>query len=224
MKSTKHPLLVTYIHTPDNGQELRYSLRSVINITNWNREVYVVGDLEPWFNNIHHIPSKRIYGKPYGDQIAKLYHAAKIIQSDKVIVSMDDVYIIKNTKIGFYHKGLLQSDTVNYYRRTKLNTIHLLKENGIDDPIDHEVHYPFLVERDKFIETLELILRHRNRDVLQWRSIYGNIYKPKSITVKDYKTKTAELKKGNVISTQFYTSELDKIFPEDCEFEAEYVV
>lgn len=219
MKSTKYPLLITYIHTPDNGQELRYTLRSAKNMTNFNGEVYIVGDSEPWFYNVHHIRIKRIYGKPYGDQIAKLYHAAKIIHSDKIIVSMDDVYLIERTKVGFYHKGLLQSDTANYYRRTKLNTIEFLKENGINDPIDHEVHYPFLVDRDKFIETLELILRHRNRDMLQWRSIYGNIYKPESIQVNDYKTKTDKLKDGDIISTQFYTSELDRLFPEPTIYE-----
>ena len=53
----------------------------------------------------------------------------------------------------------------------------------------------------------------------QWRSLYGNIYNSGGEDFEDMKTKTHQLKRGKIISTQFYTKELDKIFPEKSQYE-----
>lgn len=218
MKSIKYDLLITYIRTPDKGLELRHSLRSLKNITNFSGNITIIGDEENWLKNIRYIPIKRLYGRPYADVVAKLYHAANQMP-ERFIVSQDDVFICKPTEISYYYKAKLESDNKNYYRRTKLNTIDFLKEHGITDPLDYELHRPYLVERDKLLEVMKMILKHKNRDVLQWRSIYGNLFKPEATKVKDYKTKTKELKDGDIISTQFYTDELNKLFPDACTYE-----
>lgn len=213
-----YPILITYIKTRDKGQELQYSLRSLKNITNFNGEVTVVGDCEKWFQNINHIRLRRIHGNPYGDQVAKLQHAA-FQMPDKFIINMDDVYITEPIEVKFPNRGILTSDNKNYYRRTKLNTIELLKEHGVNEPLNYEVHAPYLVEKDKLIQTFDIILKSPNRGKLQWRSIYGNLFNPETEYMEDKKSYDGRLKQGSIISTQFYTSELDRLFPEPSIYE-----
>ena len=214
----KYPILITYIRTSDRGKELRHSLRSLENITNWNGEVYVVGDREPWFSDINHIPYKRLFGKPYLDQVNKLRHAIHQLDSDKVIISMDDIYVTEPTEIGFYYRGELTGGTDNYYRRTKFHTADLLREQSIE-PLDFECHAPYLVDKDKFIQITDLIIHHPQGSMLQWRSLYGNIHQPESEYFEDKKTKTSKLREGAIISTQIYTPELEKLLPKPSRFE-----
>lgn len=217
-----YPLLTTYIRTRDSGQELRYSLRSLKNLTNFNGEVNIVGDGELWFNNINRIAVRRIHGNPYGDQIAKLRHAA-FQMPDKFIIGMDDLYCLEPTEAGFPNRGILESDNSNYYRRTKLNTIELLKEHGVTNPLNYECHSFYLVEKDKLLQTFDIILSHPNKDRLQWRSIYGNLFKPDTYFYEDKKSYNGQLKEGAVVSTQFYTSQLDKLFPQPSIYECNYI-
>ena len=214
----KYPVLITYIRTLDRGQELRYSLRSLKNITNWNGDVFVVGDREAWFKNIHHIHRTRIIGKPYLDQVTKLNHAVKQIDSDKIIISMDDVYILEPTEISFYTRGELVGGTENHYRRTKLYTAEKLRQQA-KNALDYECHAPYLVDKDKFIQITDMILSDEQPKMLQWRSLYGNTYNPPSQEFEDKKTKTSKLREGAIISTQFYTRELDMLFPEPSIYE-----
>lgn len=217
-----YPILITYIRTNDNGKELRYSLRSLKNITNFNGEVAVVGDSEQWFQNITYIRTRRIHGDPYGDQVAKLRHAA-FQMPDKFIIGMDDLYCLEPTEAGFPNRGILESDNSNYYRRTKLNTIEFLKEHGVTEPLNYECHSFYLVEKDKLLQTFDIILKSPNRGKLQWRSIYGNLFNPETEYMEDKKSYDGRLKEGKIISTQFYTSELDKLFPQPSVYEQSVV-
>lgn len=213
-----YPICLPYIRTLDHGQELRYSLRSLENISNFNGEVFIVGDSEVWFNNIHHIKLRRSHRQPYLDQVLKLKLALEYLP-EIFIASMDDIYIMEPTKIGFYHQGILTDEDRTPHKKTKSNTKKLLNEMGIDSPLDHEVHYPMLVERDKLSEILDIILNHPLKYALQWRSLYGNIYKPDSQLVEDKKTKTRLLKEGNILSTNHYTPELHMHFPVASKYE-----
>jgi hypothetical protein len=214
----RYPIVITYIRTADHGSELKHALRSLENITNFNGEVYIVGEREIWFNNLHTIEMKRHHGRPYLDQVKKLNEAAKQMP-EKFIISMDDVYVTEPTEIGVYNKGELKGDALNYYRRTKKHTEDFLKDHGVDDLIDYECHAPILVERDKLLETFRLILDYKVYPSLQWRSIYGNVNKIESEYFEDQKSKTANLKEGKIISTQFFTDELSKLFTEPSRYE-----
>ena len=92
---SKLPVVIPYVHTNDDGAELRYTLRSLKNIKNWNGEVYVIGDKERWFKDIIYIRQKRQWGRPYDDVINKL----KQVPVDDYILMMDDVYITKPTEV-----------------------------------------------------------------------------------------------------------------------------
>lgn len=213
-----YPICLPYIKTQDRGQELRYSIRSYKNITNWNGQIYVLGDSEKWFNNINHIPMRRMYNRVYLDQVMKMRKACDLMP-EKFIASMDDIYITEKTEVGIYYQGGLTEDGKGIHARTKLVTKRFLNDIGITNPYDYEVHAPMLVERDKLREVLDLIINHPMKISLQWRSLYANMHDVGGELITDAKTKTAELKEGNILSTNFYTAELQKLFPKPSKYE-----
>lgn len=214
-----YPVVIPYIRTRDNGQELRYSLRSLANLTNCNGQVYIIGDSERWFSSsITHIPHKRVYGRPYFDQVVKMLSVIDTLP-EKFIASQDDIFICQSFEAGFYHQGELLANNGSYHARTKTFTRTVLLGRGIANPLDFELHYPFLVDTAKMREILLFIYQHPKSHLLQWRSLYGNLHQPPSHQAVDQKTKTAKLPDGAVISTNFYTRELDNLFPDKSEFE-----
>lgn len=216
----KYPVLIPYIHTPDNGEELRHALRSLKNITNWNGEVYIVGDKEHWFSDrINYIANKRVWGAPYLDQEKKMLYASEKIDGD-FIVSMDDVYITEPTKIGAYNAGELKDEQGGYHKLSKSITLKYLKDQGYTNIIDFETHTPMLVNNTLFSTTLYEILKHsRSSKMLQWRSVYGNGWAIDSKEIVDKKTRNDMLPDGPIISTNYFVPTLKDLFPEKSEFE-----
>lgn len=205
----KYPVVIPYIKTPDHGQELRYTLRSLRNIQNFNGEVYIVGDQEKWFKNLHVIAHKRIYGKPYFEQASKMVTGAQYITDPHFIAMMDDVYITTPIEAKIYHGDTLPMVSHTPHQAAKVKTGEFLY--SFDHTlIDYELHVPMLVNSNHLITSLKYITRS---SPLQWRSIYGNINNIGGEYYKDKKTRTNELPEGKIISTNFFTHELDKLFP-----------
>lgn len=216
----KVPVVIPYISTKDKGIELRYALRSLKNIKNFNGEVYIIGDKEKWFANITHIPVIRRYGMPYFDQVLKMKLACELENMpEQFIASMDDLYVTKPTEIKLYHMGPMEITKSSPYHRTKQYTLDKLLEVGLY-PYDYELHVPMLVNRDRLLEALNIILADPKNKVLQWRSMYANMFNLGGEQIEDKKTKTLQLKDGPMISTNVYTAELNELFPEPSRYEA----
>lgn len=215
----KYPVVLPYLKTEDQGMELRYMLRSLKNVTNFNGDVYIVGDKENWFYNINHIPQKRDYGKIYLDQIKKMYTACLLPEMpEKFIATMDDCYVTKKQEIGVYSIGELKDERNSIHRRTKYHTKQKLKDMELPT-LDYEAHAPMLVNKNDLLVTLSTILEQPSRKSLQWRSMYGNMFNVEAKWIEDKKTKTTKLKSGDIISTNFYTPELQKLFPDPSPYE-----
>lgn len=218
----KYPIVITYIRTPDNGQELRMALRSLSNISNWNSEVFIVGDEESWFTNLTYIKHRRLHGKPYQDVINKIM-AVCIDERvpETFILTADDVFITQPLEVTYFYDGQLTGDDKNYYRKSKKRTAEYLKDEGLTI-FNYETHTPFIINKQKFRD-IYLRVNRTGATPIQWRSVYGNYYQVGGEDFRDAKTKQAKLKDGKIISTQFYTSELDKLFPKPCEYEQDKV-
>jgi hypothetical protein len=214
----KCPLVLPYIHTYDHGTELRYSLRSFdMYAKNFNGQIYVIGDRETWFKGIDNIRTRRLNGKTYQDQVYKMLLACNLPDMpSKFIASMDDLYLTEPQSVRVYYIGELQEDNSTLHKRTKTNTKLKLEEMGLPT-LDYEAHYPMLVDKAKLRETLNLI---KDEHGLQWRSMYGNMWGVEAELVEDHKTKTKNLKDGAIISTHFYTDELDNLFPLASKYES----
>nr|NQU90510.1 hypothetical protein [Bacteroidota bacterium] len=98
-------IIIPYIKGPDNGLELRYTLRSIEkNFQHDNYRIFVVGEIPDWLTNVEAIPFKRVAeqkGRNFIDQILKLYMLLTDRDiSPQFIWTYDDVYFTKPLKLA----------------------------------------------------------------------------------------------------------------------------
>lgn len=214
----KLPVVITYVSDQHGGKELKYSLRSLKYISNWNGKVYVIGDKEKWFSpKVNYIRTGK-YGNSWVDQSRKVATiCANPDIPDDFILTQDDVYITKRTKVTAYYQGELPTSAKTPHKRSKVATRYYLEDNA-HPTLDYECHAPMVINKEKYMKVYNVLLQ--SDTPLQLRSIYGNMNNIGGELFEDMKTKTHELPKAKIISTQFYTDELDKMFPEPSQFEA----
>lgn len=177
-----------YICRDGDNEELRYSIRSVVNSFP-NSRIWVVGGMPEWYCG-DHIPVKQDKNT-YTNAISNLIAITESVDiSDKFVLMNDDFFIInKIDRIEYFHNGMLL-DKINRYKNlvgesgyiTKLvKTFNRLQKLGIGNPIDYEVHVPFVMEKNK----LRLILSKDNRFL--HRSMYGNRFSVEGTQIEDVK-------------------------------------
>ncbi|NCU40990.1 glycosyltransferase family 2 protein, partial [Candidatus Saccharibacteria bacterium] len=221
MALNKYPVLYVYKHTDDNGKELRYSIRSLKNLKNWNGEIFVTGDSERWFKDITYIKAKARNSNPYMDAEAKILTALNDPRlPDDFILMNDDIYITKPLDITYLHQNELERTGGGYHNNQKEVTKKWLLDNGYT-ALNYDLHTPMLMNKQKRLHVNSLIRNTMAGVSLKPRSVYGNVFNVGGEYYQDAKTKTAELPKAPIISTQFYTAELQELFPETSKYEAE---
>lgn len=215
----KYPIVYTYKKTHDGGLELKHSIRSLKNLKSWDKKnIFVVGDSEPWFKDIIHISKKRL-GTTYVDQEYAMY---QVLTDERVpedfIYFMDDIYITKTTELQYLHWGEIKKRNNGYHDKQKQATKLWLQEHGYST-LDYELHVPMLLNKHKRMEIYKILEPTFKTMILKPRTLYGNIFNVGGFFYEDRKTKTYELPKAPIISTHYYTSELAKLFSEPGNFE-----
>jgi hypothetical protein len=146
-----------YICRTGRNEELRYSLRSIFQNTNVNN-VWVVGGKPDW----------------YVGNLRAIVNSEDI--PNKFILMNDDFYITKPIdNIPVYHGGSLQYKATKYleYRSTSQyaeilqSTCDLLRENGVQHPLDYSIHVPMTIHKENFEFAIDL--------GGAIRSVYGNM-------------------------------------------------
>lgn len=150
--------------SPWNREELRYSIRSACQHLSVDR-VIVSGDAPAWFTGT------RVPGKDDGPKVRNVLRkirAALEVSGPRVVLLCDDVYLLRLPDLRWGYKGLL-SRAVDRMRRTRppsdnflqssIATLKMLREFGIDEPLDFSTHRPWVMDRDQAIETVDLCLR-----------------------------------------------------------------
>lgn len=209
----KYPLVITYKDFGEGGKELRYALRSIKNINNFNGEVFIVGDCPKWVKNVTHIESQRS-PHPYIDQELLMMAAINDPRvADDFIYSMDDVYVTEPTEIINWHQGeyIRQPNQIGYHHNQKQVTKEWLRKNRYTT-LDYELHAPMILNKEKRTYINSLFKKNIRGVVMKPRTLYGNIFNIGGEYMEDKKTRTKSLPKGAIISTQYYTDELDKLF------------
>lgn len=216
----KYPACYIYKRTSDRGRELRYSLRSLKNLTNWNGKVYIVGHAEEWLQNATVIDAPKFATR--SDDVQSKYKtlaASKEIPDDFILMN-DDFFILRKTSLTPLHHGLLSDiATKSTWLKTKHRTRQYLEDMGIKDPKDYDIHVPMLLNKEKLGEILK---HHEGRtqvNHLMTRTLYGNIYKVGGKKVQDPKTLTNRLPRTTFASTKMFTFQLAEKFPDRSEFE-----
>jgi hypothetical protein len=180
-----------YICKDGNNEELRYSIRSVVQSFP-DSNIWVVGGKPTWYAG-NYINIKQVLTK-YRNAIQNLNAICNSNEiSEEFILMNDDFYIVKNINtIETYHGGLLL-DKINLYQKINSNsnytrklaaTYKKIKSLNIESPLDYELHIPMIMEKKKLKQILQ------NNDQFLWRSIYGNVFGVGGKQMEDVKVYT----------------------------------
>jgi hypothetical protein len=182
-----------YICKDGENEELRYSLRSIVQNCKVS-SVTVVGGKPDWYVG-DYIEVNQKYSK-YKNAFNnfKTICNSNLIPNEFILMN-DDFFIIKPIdNIISYYNGTLQEkidayETVlgrsSYINRLKMTQDKLIQQ-GIKDPLNYEIHVPMKMSKQKFNNILKM-----NHNLL-YRSIYGNIYNDESQQMKDVKIYKSE--------------------------------
>lgn len=221
-----------------SGEELRYSLRSLVNVPHDN--VFIVGGCPAWVKGIIHIPATQS-GTKYKNTTNNLKVACNDTRlSDDFIYFNDDFFVLRPIKDPKKELNLY-NDTVNkqydgLYAKHHAETPYmvgiretrdLIRALGKADPLSYELHAPFVFNKDNFIKMFA-IEGVDKINCLHKRTLYGNLYYTGGKNQKDVKIFAKD---------KFDTSALDKFlscsndgwpkvrvylqskFPEKCQYE-----
>ena len=160
---------------PDEGRELRYSLRSLQNLP--HNQVYMVAPHIPdWVQEVGWIPWEQLPEKQL--DISEKYKALvnAVYLSDEVVVMDDDYYIIKPMREVplIYNMPLAAKARTRPNRKDEMgimlrNTYRLLLQHKIGVPLAAVLHVPFPITRSALPVHLE-----DGRGPYEWKTIYLN--------------------------------------------------
>ena len=210
---------LVYICRDGENEELRYSIRSAIkNLKHDN--IWVVGGKPDWYTGSYiKITQNRSKYENARENIRAAIECNDI--SDDFILMNDDFFIMSRVDRlrpyygGFVRdriKNLLSKYSSSSYTALLNKSLRYLKQRGIINPLNYAIHVPFVVNKKKLLDILDL--------GLSWRIIYGNLYNVGGTEVlsKDGESKDVKVylrngviegAKENSLSKKFLSSQDD---------------
>jgi hypothetical protein len=182
-----------YICRDGENEELRYSIRSIVNNCNID-SIWVVGGKPDWYaGNYIGVTQKYSKYKNAFNNFKTICNASEI--PDDFVLMNDDFFIINSVdKITSYYNGTLEEkinayETVlgrsSYVNRLKITQDKLI-QMGFDNPLNYEIHVPMAMSKKNFNDVLGM-----NHNLL-YRSVYGNKFSSNSIEMKDVKVYSSD--------------------------------
>lgn len=161
--------------------EIKYSIRALEQNIKFGK-LWIVGGCPKFIDKskIRYIKAEDPFSNKLKNAIHKITLACREEEvSENFILMNDDFFFLKRTEgVEYFNKGKLEASKKNhstkggYYYRAICDTIEMLKDMGIDNPTDFEVHYPIIFNKKKFIKTVEKISVEEG---YLFRSVYGNM-------------------------------------------------
>ena len=177
-----------YICRDGDNEELRYSIRSVINSFP-EAKVWVVGGKPNWYVG-NYIDVGQI-GLKYNNAINNLNALCNSQEiSDDFVLMNDDFFILKQIDtIKYFHGGSL-SNKINRFKQLSRGSAYIkklmvteqtLKDYNVASPLDYELHVPMVMNKNKLKTIID-----KDQNCL-WRSLYGNLFNVGGIETTDVK-------------------------------------
>jgi hypothetical protein len=175
-----------YICRPGDNEELRYSIRSVFKYAT-NPRVIVFGGRPSWYSG-EYVAIKEQKSKFNNIHNAVYEIAHSDLVSENFVLMNDDFYLLKPFDgVTTYHGGSLQNKIDKYkmfctnlrYANMLQATHDKLRLQGIEEPIDYDMHVPFPMVKSKLQETVKY--------KTLYRSTYGNLADVGGIEINDVK-------------------------------------
>jgi len=188
-----------YICRKGENEELRYSLRSIEKNMPEGR-VWVFGYRPEWYIGDF------VKIEDIGSKFENIRNCISIVADNKnvsenFILMNDDFFALKKiNKLENFHGGLLENKIIKYkesrmspkYIRLLELTMKQLKQNGIENPIDYDIHVPMTMNK--------LLLKEAMNIAFFPRSAYGNWVKINGKKISDVKIYTKEKIKLDVLN------------------------
>lgn len=167
-----------------NNNELRFSLRSLEKFVHDVDNVLIIGHKPAQVKNVQHVASKEPYKNPLANLIYKLRLATEALKNEEGFVWMnDDFWLVNDWKVkAVHHKGKLKDaiekrkvNHENYYYRALVECEMTLRDEGVNDPDDFELHCPMWMETERVRMTLDKYFSGNEEGQAGiFRSFYGN--------------------------------------------------
>lgn len=178
---------VIYTCRSGENEELKYSIRSVIANLKAAENIWVVGDKPDWYSG------NFIKVNPVGNSFENVRTNLKTVIdnpniSDDFVLMNDDFFISKSiNSVPHYHGGLLLNRSMrhqelggpNHYANLLMKTDRVLKQQGIKDPLNYDLHVPMVFNKTNLSYTID--------NQFSIRSYYGNTYKLGGEEIRDVK-------------------------------------
>lgn len=191
----KYPVVYYYKEDESKGEDLRYSIRSVIKNFPYSK-IIIVGDKPSWFKESEefiHIPSTNKRSSSWTLGWVPFQHMitlTKYADFDEFILFNDDFFVTKKIK-KFYDMCRLESDynlrarTNRIYHRRTLSSLKFTESKKY-----FNLHAPMRLKVSRLKIFLKWWNKSRVKD-LDFRTLYGNMYiedYPKLKAVVDFKS------------------------------------
>lgn len=166
------------------GDELKFSIRSLCKYAQFDFEPVIIGDLPRWYNG-KHIPVKALRNRRF----TRAFDIAQKLEiicgteniSDDFVYMYDDQYFINPVTIDNISGAIAMNEIkkVNpvkvgseVWRELMNMTVVKLRENGHEQIFNYETHLPRVLNKQK----LKLILKayELNKNPLLFNTIYFN--------------------------------------------------
>lgn len=173
--------VVPYRDSGDDGEELRYSLRTIQKnlMPADDLRVLLVGDCPSWYRGEYLKTYPR--GEKQRDIILNVLSAVQQLKGGEFIYASDDYYLMEPTnRLLNYHFVPLR-DHIAQRRRAKDPYVRVLEDTqryliGVPEALSWELHRPMRVVANEWTEScLEALLRWATEHQASpsWRTVYG---------------------------------------------------
>ena len=187
--STKHrtahdlQFVWPYFEGAAEGDELRWSIRSVETFFDGAAKITLIGDKPAWYTG-HVIRKNRVPpSKPhqcFRDMLSKVWYMATHAEVDSQCVwMMDDIYFVRPFDLMDLQTPRAEPfrpSDINKWQAIKQRTMAALTERGLPNH-DYATHAPHVAAKDKLRAIFDEFNLHEDRNVLTWEILYGNKYR-----------------------------------------------
>jgi hypothetical protein len=188
-----------------NGDELRWSIRSVETFFQGRAKITIIGDKPDWYQG-HVIHKKRVpaskTNRAFRDMLSKVFFIASHAEiDDECVWMMDDIYFLKPFTLDD-----IKTPRAEPWRRSEGNSWQRRKTASMDalaavgrSQHDYATHMPHWLEKDKLRTLFEEFNLHEN--TMLWEVLYGNTYRD-----TPQRTRPFFLRFNNQASSEAYKS------------------
>jgi hypothetical protein len=172
------------------GDELRWSIRSVETFFQGRAKITIIGDRPEWYHG-HVIRKKRVpkskTNRRFRDMLSKVFFMAAHaeIEADCVWM-MDDIYFLKSFALQDLQTPRAEPwrpSISNGWQRRKTFTMEALAARGLTQH-DYATHMPHWLEKANLREMFDGFNLHEN--TMLWEVLYGNLYRETPIRTRPF--------------------------------------